>query len=161
MGHMCGSNCKRKTGRRCETCRRPGGRGKRASVQIKRGAGRPKGALGVTPKVQGAAMDMYFDGLSYRKVAENVGDYFDKPVTPTTVYRWVQSSGAMGRRATADYPIRTGDVWVADEMPGHGRRSQILAVQRHGLQDTLSACGVSLEGANDAGGSDHNGDGAG
>jgi len=33
-----------------------------------------------SPREMGAAVDMHFDGLSYRKAAENVGEYFDHPV---------------------------------------------------------------------------------
>ena len=35
-----------------------------------------------TAQQVGAAVDMYFDGLSYRRTAENIGDYFERPTTP-------------------------------------------------------------------------------
>ena len=112
MGHNCGSTCKRKTGGVCSTCRRGGGK----ADAPKRGRGRPSGSYSVEPSVMGAAVDMYFDGLSYRQVAQNIEDYFDEPTDAATIYRWVQASGKRGREATAGLPVKTGDEWVADEL---------------------------------------------
>ena len=68
---MCGSTCKRKTGERCEACRRPGGQAVLHVGHEERGKRRHAAAQEI-----GAAVDMYFDGLSYRKAADNIGDYF-------------------------------------------------------------------------------------
>ena len=32
---------------------------------------------------------MYFDGLSYRRVAENIEECFDRKTNTATVFRWV------------------------------------------------------------------------
>ena len=41
-----------------------------------------------TPHEKGTAADMYFDGLSYRRTAENIGQYFGRDTTQVTVYCW-------------------------------------------------------------------------
>ena len=79
MSHNCGSGCKRKTGDRCERYRRPGSGHQILTID----PGSPeKRRQHATPIEIGAAVDMYFDGLSYRRVAENVGDYFHRPPIP-------------------------------------------------------------------------------
>ncbi len=64
----------------------------------------------------GAAIDMYFDGLSYRRTAENVGTYFGRDTNASTVYRWVQKHAALADELVKDIPIPTGSEWVADEV---------------------------------------------
>jgi len=59
---------------------------------------------------------MYFDGLSYRAVARNMGDHFNLDTGPTTVHRWVQEYSDKASDITKDYPVQTGDEWVADEV---------------------------------------------
>ena len=105
MGHNCGSTCKRRTGTPCSTCRRGGG-----SV-VKRGR-KPH----ATPAQIGAAVDMYFDGLSYRRVSDNIGEHFGRTTDPVTVYRWVQDSTNRANEILSDTKIPTGDEWVADEL---------------------------------------------
>ena len=43
-----------------------------------------------TPHEKGAAVEMYFDGLSYRRPAENMEQYFGRETWSTSVYRWVR-----------------------------------------------------------------------
>ena len=107
MGHRCGAGCKRKTGERCDTCRiggtitidTPNVHGKQATAQE-----------------IGAAVDMYFDGLSYRRTAENIGDYFDHPTNASTVYRWVKEQTAKAKDVVEETKVDTGPEWVADEL---------------------------------------------
>lgn len=100
MGHLCGATCKRKTGQPCDTCRVNGG-GRRGRA---------------TPREMGAAVDMYFDGVSYRKAAQNVETYFDRPTTPMSVYRWTRGLADTANEILGDSKIPTGDEWVADEL---------------------------------------------
>ena len=97
MGHNCGTTCKRKTGETCATCR-IGARPHATARQI------------------GAAVDMYFDGLSYRRVAENIGEYFDRPTNAATVYRWVHEQTSRANDIVSDIKLDTGPEWVADEL---------------------------------------------
>ena len=112
MGHLCGSSCKRKTGERCDTCR-TGGRSNVLTIDADNPTPRRKHA---TPIEIGAAVDMYFDGISYRRVAENIGDYFHRPTNATSVYNWVRQETAKAKGALADIKVDTGPEWVADEM---------------------------------------------
>ena len=107
MGHNCGTTCKRKTGERCDTCRLPGGGAHTAPVVIHRGH--------ATPQEKGAAVDMYIDGLSYRKTAVNVESYFGRPTTAQTVYRWVRELTQKANAVLEGQKIDTGPEWVADE----------------------------------------------
>ena len=92
MGHLCGSTCKRKTGQPCRTCRTAGGvlmvqidaRGKPVKPAP---AGKYRQA---TPHEKGAAVEMYFDGLSYRRTAGNMDQFFGRATTQVSVYRWVR-----------------------------------------------------------------------
>ena len=59
---------------------------------------------------------MYFDGLSYRRVADNIGEHFDRETNPATVYRWVQEQTARAVDLVRDTKVRTGNEWVADEL---------------------------------------------
>ena len=101
MGHKCGSGCKRKTGVACATCRHSG------TLSPTRHA---------APNEVAAAVDMYFDGLSYRAVARNMGDHFNLETGPTTVHRWVQDYSQQATEIAKDYPLPTGSEWVADEV---------------------------------------------
>lgn len=91
MGHLCGKSCKRKTGERCDNCRSGS---KRPKVAILDAQGKPVKPAGkhphATPHEIGAAVDMYFDDLSYRRVDGNRGQYFGRDTGEATVYRWVR-----------------------------------------------------------------------
>ena len=90
MGHRCGSTCQRKTGIACETCRTSG----RVRVVELDENGKPVKPPGphaqATLHEKGAAVDMYFDGLSYRWIAENMDQYFGRETGQMSVYRWVR-----------------------------------------------------------------------
>ena len=110
MGHNCGSTCKRKTGAACESCRVNGG-----------GRSTPKIApverhKHATAAQMGAAVDMYYDGLSYRATADNLGEHFGRRTNPATCYRWVQDLTATATDVLDEHKIPTGDEWVADEL---------------------------------------------
>ena len=117
MGHLCGSTCKRKTGERCDTCRSGGGG---ARVVMLDANGKPIKAEGkrphATPHEKGAAVDMYFDGLSYRRVARNMEQYFGRETNPATVYRWVRELTGTADDVLRPMKVDTGREWVADEM---------------------------------------------
>lgn len=101
MSHNCGSTCKRKSGESCATCRVGGGHSRRPHA---------------TPAQIGAAVGLYFDGLSYRRCAENVDEILGRPTNPATVYRWVQEQTRRAGDMVNDVKVNTGPEWVADEL---------------------------------------------
>lgn len=116
MGHNCGSNCKRKTGQACVTCRTAGNQ----RIAVLDDTGKPVKPEGKRPHAtaheKGAAVDMYFDGLSYRKVAGNMETYFGRKTDAPTVYRWVGELTGKADEVLRPMPVNTGKTWVADEI---------------------------------------------
>ena len=70
-----------------------------------------------TPQIIGAAVDMYFDGVSYKRTAENVAKAFniDEPAK-ATIYYWVHDYSTALKDATKDLTPSVGNTWVADEL---------------------------------------------
>ena len=69
------------------------------------------------PEQIGAALGMYYNGMSYKQIAENMEDMFEIPEpSKATVYEWVRDSSARALDAMKGHKARTGDEWVADEM---------------------------------------------
>ena len=93
MSHMCGTTCKRKQTPPvpCATCGLNGG------------SRRPH----ATPQQIGAAVDMYFDGLSYRRVAENIEEYFGRKTNAVTIMRWVHDYADRAHEIVHDTKIPT------------------------------------------------------
>ena len=102
MSHMCGTTCKRKQTPPvpCATCGLNGG------------SRRPH----ATPQQIGAAVDMYFDGLSYKRVAENIEEYFGRKTNAVTIMRWVHDYADRAHEIVHDTKTPTGPEWVADEI---------------------------------------------
>ena len=117
MGHNCGKSCKRKTGQRCDTCRIGGGGRRMIVVDANGKPVKPEGKRPhATPHEKGAAVDMYFDGLSYRRVAGNMETYFGRETDPTSVYNWVKESTGKADEILRPMKVNAGPTWVADEM---------------------------------------------
>ena len=118
MGHKCTSdNCKRRTGERCDTCRSGSGG---ARLVVLDADGRPVKPEDKRPHAtaheKGSAVDMYFDGHSYRQVARNMGNYFGRETDPASVYNWVRKLTGKADDILRPVPVNTGREWVADEM---------------------------------------------
>lgn len=65
----------------------------------------------------GAAVNMYYDGLSYKRVAENIAEIFDRPEpSKRSIYQWMRKYTDKALRTMKEYPAHTSDEWVADEM---------------------------------------------
>lgn len=116
MGHNCGSNCKRKTGQACVTCRTVGNQ----RIAVLDDTGKPVKPEGkrphATPHEKGAAVDMYFDCHSYRKVAGNMEQYFGRKTDTASVYNWVRELTGKAEEVLRPMPVNTGKTWVADEI---------------------------------------------
>ncbi len=59
---------------------------------------------------------MYFDGVSYRKTAQNIQQYFGRETSPMTIYRWVRELTAKADSALKPMKVNAGKTWVADEV---------------------------------------------
>ena len=113
MGHLCGASCKRKTGGRCETCRVGGGGPRVVQLDARGKPVKPEGKHAhATPHEKGAAVDMYFDGHSYRRTADNVGEYFGRDTNTATVYRWVRDLSKKADEVLRPMKVDTGRVWL-------------------------------------------------
>ena len=112
MSHRCGTTCKRKTGTPCSTCRVNGG-GRSADI-VSGTDDEPRKRA--TPRMIGAAVDMYYDGHSYRQTAANFEDYFGRPTTTMTIYNWNRDLTESASDVLSDTEIPTRDEWVADEL---------------------------------------------
>lgn len=65
----------------------------------------------------GAAVNMFYDGLSYKRIAESIAETFDRPEpSKRTIYEWVKESTEKAKKTMREYPAHTSDEWVADEM---------------------------------------------
>ena len=115
MGHLCGANCKRKTGQPCRTA----GGARVVQIDARGKPVKPSPARKyrqATPHEKGAAVEMYFDGLSYRRTAGNMDQFFGRDTGSTSVYRWVRELTEKADEVLRPMKVDTGRVWVADEV---------------------------------------------
>ncbi len=63
----------------------------------------------------GAAVSMFYGGLSIRDVSRQLDQIFDVRPSTSTVYDWVIRYTEKARRIVGEYRPRVGDVWTADE----------------------------------------------
>ena len=69
------------------------------------------------PEVTGAAVRMFYSGMSYKRIAEHIEDTYDiKEPSKATIYEWVRDYTRAGVEEMADHKAHTSDHWVADEM---------------------------------------------
>ena len=69
------------------------------------------------PEQIGAAIGMFYNGMSYKQIAENMEDMFDiSEPSKRTIYEWVREYTDRAKDAMQGHKARTGDEWVADEM---------------------------------------------
>ena len=71
----------------------------------------------VPPEYIGAAIRMYYSGMSYKAIAEQMRDAYDIPEpSKATVYEWVRDYTQAALETMKDYPAHTSGHWVVDEM---------------------------------------------
>ncbi len=71
----------------------------------------------VPPEYIGAAIRMYYSGMSYKAIAEQIRDAYDIPEpSKATVYEWVRDYTQAALETMKDYPAHTSGHWVVDEM---------------------------------------------
>ncbi len=69
-------------------------------------------------ELMGSAIRDYFDGKSYKKIAEALKTEYDLPNEPSkaTIYEWVRDYTANALKQMDGRKAKTGGHWVADEM---------------------------------------------
>ena len=71
----------------------------------------------VPVEIVGAAINLFYDGLSIKAIAENLSDMYDIPEpSKASVYEWVRDYTGLAQREMGKYKAKTGSEWVADEM---------------------------------------------
>ena len=129
------------TEERCQTCRIGGG----PRIALLDARGKPIKPEGrhphATPHEKGAAVDLYFDGVSYRRTAENMEQYFGRETGATSVYRWVRELTEKADSVVKPMKVDTGGVWVADEVAVKvgGKNYWLFNVMDSGTRFLLSA----------------------
>ena len=80
--------------------------------------GKPEGKRFNAEQI-GAAVRMFYMGMSYKQIAETMEKQYDIPEpSKRAIYQWVKryTDEAVAESRKPQYRAHTGDVWVADEM---------------------------------------------
>ena len=70
----------------------------------------------VDPKVVTLALDLYFKGISLRKITDHMKQFYDVEVSHVTIYNWIQSYTKLINRYLESLTPELGAVWHVDEM---------------------------------------------
>ncbi len=63
-----------------------------------------------------SALRMFYNGMSYKQIAEGMRDMFDIPeLSKATIYEWVKEYTQDALKVMKDYPAHTSGNWVVDE----------------------------------------------
>lgn len=68
------------------------------------------------PKVIALTLDLYFRGLSLRKVCQHLKEFYDLNIYFTTVYRWIEKYIGIMNEYVNEIQPEIGEVWHTDEM---------------------------------------------
>ena len=70
-----------------------------------------------SPAQVGAAIRMFYSGMSYKQIAETMETMYDIPEpSKRTIYSWVKKYTSRALDSMKHHKAKTGDEWVADEM---------------------------------------------
>lgn len=70
-----------------------------------------------TPELVTLTLDLYFSGLSLRKIARNVGDHFNVEIGYATIYTWIKKYiPIISEYVNGLAPKELSDTWHADEI---------------------------------------------
>ncbi len=70
----------------------------------------------VDPKIVTLALDLYFKGVSLRKVTNHLNQFYDLEVSHVTVYNWIQKYVNLINQYLETLTPQLGEVWHVDEM---------------------------------------------
>lgn len=68
------------------------------------------------PRAITACMDLWFSGLSLRKIRAHLKQFYNAEVNPSTVLRWVRKYSALLSSYADQHKAEAGDLWHSDEM---------------------------------------------
>jgi putative transposase len=69
-----------------------------------------------SPELITLTLDLYFSGLSLRKIARNVSDHFNADINFSTIYDWIQRYVPVISNYVNSLKPQLGDTWHADEL---------------------------------------------
>jgi transposase-like protein len=68
------------------------------------------------PELISLTLDLYFSGLSLRKIARNINDHFDMELNFSTIYKWIQKYIPAISEYVNSLTPQLSDSWHADEL---------------------------------------------
>lgn len=68
------------------------------------------------PKAITLSMDLYFKGVSYRKICDHLKQFYNLEVSQTTPLRWIQKYLKILSVYADQYKADVGNIWHSDEM---------------------------------------------
>jgi transposase-like protein len=68
-----------------------------------------------TTKEIGIALSMFFDGLSFNKISDQLQMIYGDNIAPNTIYYWIMEYLPKSIEFLDGYPLKLGDDWVVDE----------------------------------------------
>ena len=60
-------------------------------------------------------MDLYFKGLSYRKIANTIYQFYDIKIHHETVRRWIKTFMAKMNKYVSNLKVEHSNIWLVDE----------------------------------------------
>ena len=70
----------------------------------------------VPPSEVGTAISLFYKGLSYKDVSEQMRTLYGYAPSKATLYEWVQQYSSRASKEVSGQKVHTGKVWVADEV---------------------------------------------
>jgi len=68
------------------------------------------------PKVVALALDLYFKGVSQRKIADHIGQFYGSKISQPAIYKWIRKYERIINGYVDQLEPDLSDVWNADEM---------------------------------------------
>ena len=68
------------------------------------------------PKAITLSMDLYFKGVSLRKICDHLKQFYSMKVSPTTPMRWIRKYLQTLSEYSEKYKVEVGNIWHSDEM---------------------------------------------
>ena len=87
-----------------------------------------------------AGIDLYYKGVSLRKVQEHFQAFYSKNSTYVSVYNWIMKYATMVSKLIDNMPIQCGNEMMSDEMEYHRRlyhRKGMKGVEQNWFVDTF------------------------